>query len=476
MLLLWVGAVGQQVLGMTTLRREIWQAEHTTFSVHLGILAPDPGLATIPVRFTETQSEADRESLLAGDLPALERRPDIYIVMVETWRADTVTPEIAPFLSRFRAEECQQFETTFSSSNCTPVSWFTFFHSRVGIHWKEVVREREDRGRIARRVPGPAPRQAWLPVQRARRLRPWLPGDGRGQFRRRPQVRRHVPRQSHASARHQHPAARNHHRRRPERAAPRLASRRPSPLPLFDSPHYNYYWPSDNFEPLHRDCIGNPTFPANPSPEHVREIVKRYENSIHWIDHQVEQLVAFLKAEGRYDDAIIILTGDHGEDFQEDGTWYHCSNLKRPQTEVPLMIKWPAWLGPDRQPAQSQASHLDVMPSLLDALGMDERFFEGLAGRSLLRPQSGGTILSTQWAGNSRIGICFVRDGVKANFRANRLWSGNVPETLYFMGYTDLADQPLDPLELRGDHSHVEALRERYPELTKRFFRTFGTP
>ena len=47
-------------------------------------------------------------------------------------------------------------------------------------------------------------------------------------------------------------------------------------------------------------------------------------------------------------------------------------------------------------------------------------------------------------------------------------------DELYFMGYTDLADQPLDPLDLRREGTHLEALRQHFPELATRFFQRFG--
>ncbi len=240
-----------------------------------------------------------------------------------------------------------------------------------------------------------------------------------------------------------------------------------------DSPHYNYYWPREHFEPIHHDCAGNINYrDLNPSREEIHKVVKRYENSIHWIDRQVEDFVNFLKAENRYHNSIIILTGDHGEEFQEHGSWFHCSNLKSPQTEVPILVKWPEWV--KNQPSQELVTHLDIMPSILDALGLEERYFENLAGSSLLRQHPGETLLSSLWAGTSGVGVVLIKDGLKANFAASRLWNGDVPDTLYLMGYSDLADNPLEPFHLRGDLTHLEFLHRSFPETTGRFFRKFG--
>jgi hypothetical protein len=202
-------------------------------------------------------------------------------------------------------------------------------------------------------------------------------------------------------------------------------------------------------------------------------VVKRYENSVHWIDAQLADFIQFLKEQNRYDNSIIILTGDHGEEFQENGGWFHCSSLKKPQTEVPIMIKWPAWV--ENQPAQQQVTHLDVMPSVLDALGLDEKYFENLAGHSVLREHPGEALLSTRWPGKSEIGVCFVKNGLKANFAAKALWRDGIPKTLYFMGYANLKDESLDSLQIRGERSHSATLRDLFPDLTGRHFHKFET-
>ena len=470
---LWLAAVGQQALSMGTLRKEIWQAEHATFVLHLGMLRPDPGLETIPVQFAVTQSETESEALLAGDLPSLERKPDIYIIMIETWRADSVTPEITPFLSKFAKEECQQFELTFAGSNCTPVSWFTMFHSRTGIEWRDALEE----GGSSRGFTGAYPIRLLhqlgyqcsvravcdLSYKEMSDLNFGSAHKFAQDFLDNPMMPRGLG--------------------IPEREIliiddlkTRLMN---SPtggslnFVALDSAHYNYYWPSKNFTPIHQDWSKIDFGSLNPTTAEIREVVKRYENAVNWIDHQMEDLVTFLKEQNRYQNSIIILTGDHGEEFQEHGGWFHCSSLKKPQTEVPIMIKWPSWV--ENQPRQKQVTHLDIMPSVLDALGLEERYFENLAGNSTLRKHPGEALLSTRWPGKSGIGVCFIKDGVKANFAAKALWRKGIPKTLYFMGYNDLNDEPLPSLPFRSkEGGHSESLRKMFPNITGRLFDEFG--
>jgi hypothetical protein len=72
------------------------------------------------------------------------------------------------------------------------------------------------------------------------------------------------------------------------------------------------------------------------------------------------------------------------------------------------------------------------------------------------------------------VGVCLLKDGLKANFAASKLWLGSVPRTLYFVGYTDFNDAPLDPIRTRGDLTHSAFLRRNFPDVTTRFFERFG--
>jgi hypothetical protein len=61
----------------------------------------------------------------------------------------------------------------------------------------------------------------------------------------------------------------------------------------------------------------------------------------------------------------------------------------------------------------------------------------------------------------------------KARFKATRLWLGEIPETLFFMEWTDFGDQPLDPLQIHGPRRCHDALRDPYPNSIGRHFDRF---
>jgi len=468
---LWTGAIAQQALSMISMRKQVWQSEHTTFGIQLGLLRPEPGLEKLSIQFKRTMTGRQEELLLSEPISTLQKNPDVYVVMVETWRKDSVRPEVMPFLSKFAKAECQQFETTFAGSNCTPVSWYTLFHSRVGIDWRESLREDESiegfKGsyplrllyKLGYRFSVRAvcdlsyKKMCDLNFGRDHKLAdqfldaPMMPG-GLDVPDREVLIMDDLKRELEST---------------PKGGKLHFIS--------LDSAHYNYYWPSKNFTPIHQDCSAINFSALKPTAGQIREVVKRYENAVNWIDRQMEDFINYLKSTGRYENSIIILTGDHGEEFQENGSWFHCSSLRREQVEVPIMIRWPEWV--TERPRQNLVSHMDIMPSLLDALGLESRYFTGMAGYSVLGSHPGEALLSTRWPGKSGIGLSLVANGMKANFKASKLWMEGIPETIHFMGWTDFADHPLDPESLRDERSYPDALKEYYRTSIDRHFGRF---
>ena len=66
-----------------------------------------------------------------------------------------------------------------------------------------------------------------------------------------------------------------------------------------------------------------------------------YQQEITHLDRKLAELVAWLKAEGLYDTTLVVLTSDHGEEFQEHGGWWHGTSLYDEQIHVPLILKLP---------------------------------------------------------------------------------------------------------------------------------------
>ncbi|WP_336023976.1 sulfatase [Halobellus salinisoli] len=93
-----------------------------------------------------------------------------------------------------------------------------------------------------------------------------------------------------------------------------------------------------------------------------------YDAEIAHIDDQLGRLFDWLKAEGRWDDTMVVVCADHGELHGEHDLYGHEFCLYDPLVNVPLMVKHPE-LDADRR--EDQVELLDLYHTVLDALDVD---------------------------------------------------------------------------------------------------------
>jgi len=93
-----------------------------------------------------------------------------------------------------------------------------------------------------------------------------------------------------------------------------------------------------------------------------------YAEETVYLDSALGYFFDQLKELGQWDDTVICLTADHGEEFYEHGSWGHSWNqLHKEGTRVPLILK-----SPEQTQAQTESaivSHIDIAPTLLDFAG-----------------------------------------------------------------------------------------------------------
>ena len=469
-LLGWGLAVGEQVAAQSWKPMDVWQAEVAAFPVQVGPLRPREGLATFKVEFADPSRDVDRETLvkeMGKESPGtLGNLPDVYIFMIESVRKDAITPEHAPFLSRFGSTECQGFGETYAASNCTPLSWFGTFHSRVPVFWSGALSERDAEDRR----PGAYPLRLMLAAGYRLQVRA-INDLGYKDI-----STLHFGTGQHLASVYKDDFGRSEGYGFGERErflfedlkqeVGRLPRGGNVHVVALDSTHYNYYWPND-FKTPYPNFEEDIFFPLNPTPDQLEKIHHRYYNAVAWVDHALEDFLTFLKSEDRYRESIVIVSGDHGEEFQEHGSWFHCSGMVRQQTEVPIMIKWPESLG--KMPPRELASHLDVMPSVLEALGFPEKYRAPLVGRSLLSEKAGGAVIASGWAGRTGIAMALVKPDLKAGFTWPSPWEQRVPDEAHLKQFSNLNDGEVNMLK-RGA---VERVRSEFGEVIGRFFVRF---
>lgn len=124
----------------------------------------------------------------------------------------------------------------------------------------------------------------------------------------------------------------------------------------------------------------------SPDPKLAGRLSELYEGEVRYWDEKFGELVAFLKKESLYDNTLILVTADHGEEFYEHGGWWHGTTLYDEQVRVPLVVKWPKSYTGQVPVFEEIARMIDLAPTILEAAGVP--IPSNLPGRSLINHEA----------------------------------------------------------------------------------------
>jgi arylsulfatase A-like enzyme len=151
---------------------------------------------------------------------------------------------------------------------------------------------------------------------------------------------------------------------------------------------------------------------------YVQSLVDKYDTAVRYTTDRLGDLFAMLDEHGLYRNSLIIVTADHGEELFDHGGFSHGFSLHREVLHVPLYIKLPGQ--ETRRTEESPASLLDIMPTILDTLGiLNDRDLDGRSLRPLLagRAEPGAAagpanLYQVDWKTRC-VGRAIARDGLK---------------------------------------------------------------
>jgi len=89
-----------------------------------------------------------------------------------------------------------------------------------------------------------------------------------------------------------------------------------------------------------------------------------YEAEVIHIDDAIGEIVARLKALNIFDETLIIVTSDHGEEFFDHGKLEHGHSFYQELLHVPLVLKLPGASQPRK--VKDRVSTLNILPTILD--------------------------------------------------------------------------------------------------------------
>lgn len=188
--------------------------------------------------------------------------------------------------------------------------------------------------------------------------------------------------------------------------------------------HYSYDYPEEyDSNPPH----GSDPPDADADSHQILE--DRYWKAVTYLDRQISQLVDSLEGTN----TIVIVTGDHGESFLDDGFLCHGTRLSNIQTRTPLLM-----IGPEipARVSSRPSGHIDLMPTIMHLANRGEALPVDLngPGRNLLsensqRAREGQLVVHS---GTSKWEVALeTADGV-LSFKTNRFG-----ENLRVLGFLD---------------------------------------
>ena len=111
--------------------------------------------------------------------------------------------------------------------------------------------------------------------------------------------------------------------------------------------------------------------------------VAQYDANAWFADRKIGELLAAARRVGLLDDALVILTADHGESLGEHGYYFGHGRLPyRPGAWVPLIVSWPAGGVPAGRREARPVELVDLFPTLRDLVAPGAEI-PGLEGDSL---------------------------------------------------------------------------------------------
>jgi len=106
------------------------------------------------------------------------------------------------------------------------------------------------------------------------------------------------------------------------------------------------------------------------SQQEVDFLLDLYDEEVFFTDAGIGRLLGALRRLDRYDDTIIVVTSDHGEEFREHGWLGHTRTLYQELVRVPLIVSAPGHRDEARVVSEP-VSLVSITPTILDLLEID---------------------------------------------------------------------------------------------------------
>ncbi|BAC93062.1 predicted hydrolase [Vibrio vulnificus YJ016] len=155
---------------------------------------------------------------------------------------------------------------------------------------------------------------------------------------------------------------------------------------FYDAPH-GYDFPAD-FEPKYEPMLKEVNYLKLNNDTDPTPFFNRYKTSVRYVDSMATKVLDKLKESGDLENTLVIITGDHGQEMNDNklNFWGHNSNFTDAQVNVPFAIFGPGVDAAKMQwSSEALTSHQDVVPTLMKHyLGVSNDVKDYSVGEDLL--------------------------------------------------------------------------------------------
>lgn len=274
--------------------------------------------------------------------------PNIFWIVIDSWRSDALGAEVTPRIHEF-AQQASMFSKHYSGGNNTRTGLFSLFYGLPATYWESFLDARQGAPFVralldhdydlaiyaSAKLTGPEfDKTIFAEVADLRKSTNAKSVYGRDEL-----------------STEEFIAHITHSDKRPVFG-----------FLFYDAPHS--YVAAETFRNHFKPAAPGINYYSLTKDTDPEPILNLYRNSVISVDYLVGNALDAIRAAGMWDDSIIVITGDHAQEFNDNGLgyWGHNGNFTDAQLQVPLLVKWP---GKEPQTVAYTTTHFDITASMM---------------------------------------------------------------------------------------------------------------
>lgn len=325
----------------------------------------------------------------------VEPNYNIVWLVAESWRADILNNTVMPKTFNF-AQKSAWFANHYSGGNGTRMGLFSMFYGLYGNYWFDFLHHRKGPVFIDRLIEQNYQMELFTSAKFS------YPEFDKTLFARIPSENLHECYKGLSGWENdrKHVTAMLDFLEHRDKAQPFFT------FMFFESPHSRYYFPEESI--IKTPFLEDMNYATMDIERDIDLIKNRYVNSCYHLDSQLGRILHYLESNQLLENTIVIITGDHGEEFMEKGYWGHNSAYTEEQLRVPLVLRMP---GRQPQVVQKMTSHLDIPATLMPLLGSKNPASDYSLGHDLFESAERAYTIACDWDS-----LCYINHHYKAVF------------------------------------------------------------